>query len=330
MCEQLGIDQKTRFLVLFLDAGLNAAQIAKILDRSVRTVEKWVIKTRKGKDIRILKKGRKPKKPRAPPGNEIEIPRLQHLEKEASTIKFTSQIKISANAIAKTVSKAEEKENAGIENIVTFSKDTRTQRVNFCKKMLFEEGLLIYRTFFSNELEIDFTKTHKTESWPFPADKIKKESATESVKLTCWGAVSAHGATSLEIYEKSLNGELYKQLIKRHKGEMERLYPSGEFYLLQDDRPAYRAIEEWLNQHQRPELIKLPRRSPDLNIIENLWTALKMRIKIEAPINEKELLASLVKNWKILTEPDRLQLFFQELQRRCMDCIAKDGQKLLY
>jgi len=61
MTFQHHIDNKTRFLVLFLDAQIKATRIAKILNMSLRTVQDWISKTKKNQDIRKIQKGRGPK-----------------------------------------------------------------------------------------------------------------------------------------------------------------------------------------------------------------------------------------------------------------------------
>jgi len=58
MTFQHHIDNKTNFLVLFLDAQIKATRIAKILNMSLRTVQDWISKTNQNQDIRKVQKGR--------------------------------------------------------------------------------------------------------------------------------------------------------------------------------------------------------------------------------------------------------------------------------
>jgi len=133
--------------------------------------------------------------------------------------------------------------------------------------MLANGGKLIYRAFFSDEVGINLNKTHKTKVWQTSTEKIRRKNAIEQVKLNCWGAISAQGATSLDTYEKSMNGNVYREVIKRHKAEMEKIYSDGEFYFVQDNHPAHRVNEDWIIKEQGLELIRFPKRSPDLNIV---------------------------------------------------------------
>ena len=325
MCEKYDIDDKTRFLVLYFDAKLDANEISKIINRSFRTIRSWEIKTQNGENIRATIKGRGRKKS-IHEETENKIIQMVHENHEGASLrKLAARIGISRTSIANVLAKKGFKYR-GYDQSFTYEEEEIMIRADFCKKLLAEEGRLIYRTFFSDEMGIELSNAHKTRAWQPPTEKLRKKAVTENVKLNCWGAISAQGATSLEIYKKGMNGELFRKVIEGHKEEMERLYPDGDFYLLQDNHPTHRMNEDWIVNEQNVKLVKLPRRSPDLNIIENLWLALKERVKGDAPTSENELRESLVRNWEILTKPDRLSPFFEGLRRKCMRC-AKDDER---
>ena len=331
MCEKYDIDDKTRFLVLYFDARMVVQEISKIINRNEATVRGWIARTKKGEDIRyrIPRKERKKKITAAVEDKVIQV--LKDNPEATSTTKLAARFGLSRNSIGKILAKKGYKYKAiTLESSIVYSEEERIARVDFCKKMLSQDGKLIYRTFFSDEMGIDLTQTIQKKVWQTSTEKFKRKMLKENVKLNCWGAISAQGATSLDIYEKGMNGDLYRQVITRHKMEMENLFYDGEFYFVQDNHPAHKVSEDWMIKEQKFELIKLPKRSPDLNIIENLWSALKKNIKCEAPTNERELRASLLSNWEMLTRKDKLLLFFEGLYRRYLECIEKGGEKLPY
>ena len=330
MCDKYGIDDKIRFLVLYLDAQMSAEEISKILGRCLGTIYLWVKRTKRGEDIRIKRKVLGKKLISEETENKV-IQMVKENPEGASLNKLAARVGgISANSIRLLLVKKGFKYKAYDKGII-YTEEERVNRVAFCKKMLAEEGKLIYQTFFSDEMSIELNKTHKTKAWSLATENIRMKKATEHVKLNCWGAISAQGATSVDIYEKGMNGTLYQQVIKRHTPEMEKIFPDGEgFYFMQDNHPAHQKSEEWIVKEQKLKLIKFPKRSPDLNIIENLWSALKERVVSEAPTNEKELRASLLSNWELLTKADRLLPFFEGLHRRYILCIEKGGHKFRY
>ena len=325
MCDKFGIDDKTRFLVLYLDAHWTGLEISKVIKASKRTIRRWVALTENGEDIRIEGRGRKKSIT-----EEIENKVIQMVKEDpegATLSKLAASTGFSARSVYRILGKKGFK-YLGYDRTIVFDEAERLLRVDFCNRMLADDGKLVYRTFFSDEMGIELNSAHKSRAWQIPSEKIKRRNSTANVKLDCWGAISAQGATSLEIYKKGMNGDLYRQIIENHKTEMVQLYPDGEFYFVQDNHPSHRMNEDWMVNEAKIELIKLPRRSPDLNIIENLWFALKERVATDAPSCEKELRDSLLRNWEILTRPERLQLLFESLRRRYMNCLAKNGQKL--
>ena len=326
MCEKYGIDDKTRFLVLHFDAKLDHFEISKIINRSERTTHYWATRLKKGEDIRTVKAGRGRKKSITEEMENKIIQIVTQNPEGTSRNKLAARIGISKTSIGCILAKKGFKYR-GFDQSIVYEEDEIMCRSDFCKKMLSEENRLMYRTFFSDEMGIELNQAHKTRAWQPPDEKLRKKSIIENVKLNCWGAISVQGATTLEIYKKGMNGLLFRKVIERHKEEMERLYPDGEFYLTQDNHPTHRMNEEWIVNDQKINLIKLPRRSPDLNIIEYLWTALKERVAGDAPTNEKELRECLVRNWEILTQPERLHPFFEGLMRRCAKCVVKEEEK---
>ena len=329
MCEKLGIDDKTRFLVLYLDAHLSALEISRIINRSNQIIYVWESRTKNGEDIRMPKKRRIKKFITEETENKV-IQMVKENPQGSSLKKIATRIGgISTASVYKILGKKGFKYKAFDKGII-YTEEERANRVAFCKNMLSNEGKVIYQTFFSDEMSIELNNVYKMKAWQLPTENIRMKKATEYVKLHCWGAISAQGATSLEIYEKSLNGRIYQEIIKRHREEMEKIYPDGDFYFMQDHHPAHQKSEEWVVKEQKLKLINFPKRSPDLNIIENLWSALKERVVSEGPTNEKELRTSLLSNWELLTKADRLGPFFEGLHRRYYLCIEKQGYKFRY
>ena len=326
MSDKYGIDDKTRFLVLYLDAKMSATEISKIINRSGYTIKNWVSWTKHGDDIRVEGRGRKKYIT-----EEIEdkVVRMVKENPEGATLKKVgAHFGFAHSTIRKILSKKGYKYKA-FDQSVKYDEDERILRVDFCNRMLADEGKLIYRTFFSDEMGIELHRVHKNRAWQLPTEKLRKKNAADNIKLECWGAISAQGATSLDIYKKGMNGEIYRRIIESHKAEMEALYPDGEFYFIQDFHPVHRMNEEWIVKEQKLDLIKLPRRSPDLNmVIEHIWIALKERVGNDNPTSEKELRASLLRNWELLTNLDRLQPFFEKLHGRYMKCVLIGGDKI--
>lgn len=148
----------------------------------------------------------------------------------------------------------------------------------------------------------------------------------QNLKLNCWGAVSAEGATSLEIFEDNLKGSTYQTILEKHIPEMDGLYPDG-FFFVHDNHQSHKAVEGWMANHNL-ERIKFPNYSPDLNIIENIWSALKDSVVKDAPCSKVGLIRSLQRNWEIITTPQNLRPYFESLHSRYFECIEIESKRL--
>jgi len=145
------------------------------------------------------------------------------------------------------------------------------------------------------------------------------------LNVYCWGGISRKGATSLTIFRGGLTSERYQQIIDEHIEEMSNLYAGG-FKFQHDNHRAHTSVEPWMAE-QELSLMKFPSYSPDLNPIENLWSALKTQVSLDNPTTEKKLIKSLEKNWNSLTEPENLQRLFDDLYNRYHECINLKGDK---
>lgn len=77
-----------------------------------------------------------------------------------------------------------------------------------------------------------------------------------------------------------------------------------------------------------PRTVPFPSISPDLSVIENLWTTLKDRVACHAPRSEVQLISSL-QNRKII-KSNKFFPFFYSLHTKHQECIEVEGESLPY
>ena len=109
---------------------------------------------------------------------------------------------------------------------------------------------------------------------------------------------------------------------------MEEIYPNG-FSFVHDNLRVHTSTEDWAKNNGF-DILKFPTYSPDLNIIENVWSALKFRVKSDNPQNERQVRDSLKRNWNALTDEDSLHTYFQNLDVRFRECRDVKGERLNY
>jgi len=215
MSSNFNIDDKTRFLVLYLNADLKISVISRLLDRSERTLRDWAIKTNRGQDIREIISGRG-QKPKVTQADEKKVVRqVRETPHKASTRMLASKGDLGKSTIHRILTqKGFRYRNYG--SLSKLTSDQEDERVQFCQEMTADNGDVIYQTFYSDEMGIRLSEAHKTKGWQRPGEIMELEFPDQDVKVNCWGAVSAEGAFSLEIFEYNLKASTYQTILERY------------------------------------------------------------------------------------------------------------------
>lgn len=93
------IDNKTRFLVLYLDAEMKPTRISKTIGVPIRTVQDWVDKTEEGKDIRKVGKGRGRKSTKTSTFKKKVLRQARMTPAKASTRNLAARNRVTKTAI---------------------------------------------------------------------------------------------------------------------------------------------------------------------------------------------------------------------------------------
>jgi transposase len=193
------------------------------------------------------------------------------------------------------------------------------------------------RVFFSDEktFQLGATPTH---AWQEHTDRVIKEYVKHAPKLHVWGAIGYYGRTELYCFQENLNSKVYQRILKQNLKESKLIYSSDapktlaeNWIFLQDNASSHKAkktmniVEELVGNR----FIRHPAKSPDLNIIENLWGILDRKVKSAEITNIQTLKRFLRKEWKAL--PWRqIRNCVDSMPRRLELCIESGGNRLTY
>jgi len=155
---------------------------------------------------------------------------------------------------------------------------------------------------------------------PMPKDRTK---------IFAWGGFCIKGKTSLYCFSQIMNAEFYVNILRMHLPEIENLL-GDEWRFQQDNDPKHtsRLAKNFL-QNNTPEVIDWPSNSPDLNLIENLWSIVKRNVEKKMPKNTDDLRRFMIQEWDDIPESTLIGLV-GSMKRRCELIIENNGERIPY
>jgi transposase len=171
--------------------------------------------------------------------------------------------------------------------------------------------------------------SNKTPLWMMKKKKKTKRMPKYSPKIHVWGAISFRGTSTLGIFGRNVNSEVYCDVLHENLPSIEELFPDG-FQFQQDNAPPHVShyTASWMSSND-VHPIKWPPGSPDLNPIENVWGLIKRKLGLEDPSKVAEWKDKINDLWVHL-DFNYLESLIMSMPRRIEMCIARNGDTIPY
>ncbi len=101
------------------------------------------------------------------------------------------------------------------------------------------------------------------------------------------------------VFWSPVNAAIYQEILEHFiLPSADKLYGDADFIFQQDLAPAHTAkgTKSWFSDHG-VTVLDWPANSPDLNLIENLWSIVKRKMRDTTPNNADELKATVKETW---------------------------------
>lgn len=148
--------------------------------------------------------------------------------------------------------------------------------------------------------------------------------------IMTWGVITSHGVGKLYFTSETINSESYISILDRfYLSTLSDFGIRAENSILQQDNASIhksRITKNWL-QRNNIDVLEWPAQSPDLNIIENVWSDVdrRLRSRIPSPKNLSELREMIEEEW-YSTDPVYIKTLYESIPRRIIALkIAKGG-----
>ena len=189
------------------------------------------------------------------------------------------------------------------------------------------------RIVWSDECHVESDNRGRVRVWRKSNEKYHESCLVGTIKsgrfsVTVWGCIGWNGVGPIRIIDGRLNAAKYVELLSDVKEELEKKF--GKSYYFQDDNaPIHRAsiVNQWKEQNNIKSL-QWVSQSPDLNIIENVWSKLKHGLsKIGKLPNDVNSLKKDIAEVYSSIQVSYIRSLIKSMTRRCSKVIeAKGGQ----
>ena len=179
-----------------------------------------------------------------------------------------------------------------------------------------------------------FGSDGKRYCWKRESESAKPKHGGGNIKL--WSCVTYYGVGCVTKIDNILDKELYLQILQEDLMATINDYDEiniKEMIFRHDNDPKHTAgdVKRWL-ECQEFRTIDWPAQSPDLNLIENMWAQLKMRLYRDyecPPTSMNEHWKRIWKTWYKFTQ-DGCRKVIESMPKRCQEVIKDNGYGIDY
>ena len=149
------------------------------------------------------------------------------------------------------------------------------------------------------------------------------------LKVHVWGGISRNGATQVKVFCGNMNAEFYTDEILRDTllPAIAHLYPQPLTHRLwQDNDPKHTSIRARnFMEENAINWFKTPPESPDLNVIENVWSSMKRYVSKEHPRTQDALVATIIRFWNSHLTVEQCNRYINHIYRVIPKVIEAEG-----
>ncbi|CAK9809220.1 Transposable element Tc3 transposase [Anthophora quadrimaculata] len=142
-----------------------------------------------------------------------------------------------------------------------------------------------------------------------------------------WAGIGYHDKTDINFLSGRVNSEKYIKLIDDQLSKHATRIAGCTFIFQQDNAAIHtaRCVKAYFNS-KHVTCLEWPARSPDLNIIENIWAELSRKVYEDGKQykNVMELKQSIVTNWSLLRQK-HIKKLFKSIPNPLLDVIQRKG-----
>lgn len=215
------------------------------------------------------------------------------------------------------------------------------RRLKWCQKHKSWSADQWKRVVWSDESSFTlFPTTGRVYSWRTSKEAYHPDCLLPTVKhgggsVMIWAAISWYSAGPIVTLKGRVTAKNYTDILADHVHPMlQILFPEGDVIFQDDNAPihAARCVQAWFQEHEdEVQHLPWPAQSPDLNIIEPLWSVLEARVRTRypPPTSLPELQQLLHDEWSNIPL-DTIQCLYESIPNRIQAVLTAKGSPTRY
>lgn len=216
------------------------------------------------------------------------------------------------------------------------SPKNKIKRLEFAKKYVGRPSSFWQSVLWTDESSFEFHSSKK-KVFVKLCQKLRKKVAPVMPKIShgggtvmFWGSISFKGVGDLIPIVGTMNQNQYLKILNEHA------FPSGDrligesFVLQQDNAPCHKSkmIKTFMTENCI-ETLDWPPQSPDLNVIENVWSYIKRKRTADLSRTREETIEEVTKLWEDIPL-ELLQSLINSVPNRLQKVINAKGGYIFY
>lgn len=262
------------------------------------------------------------------------------MHNERNLIPTTSQyiqVRLNLNVSLRTVQRTLKCLDIGYERYFSkyhLSKKCRMERLLVARSYI-EDQINWGKVVFSDEKLFTLGLSDGFYTWKTKGNRyFKTKKFLRSPGLMVWAVIFPSGLLSFRIISGKINSEKYVDILKSCLLPMAKLNCPTDYIFQQDNCRIHTSVytKKFFEENKINYLNWAPY-SPDLNIIENIWSKLSTIVYRDGPSkNLRELKNRIISASKEFNETNRLYVshLYSSMPKRLCDVIERKGDRIKY
>ena len=334
------VEQKNIVLKL-VSEGFSQAEIAKYVGVSRSCVTRFLKRFERRRSVENLPRTGRPPKTTSRDDRHIirhaRTNRRQTLQDITNSVNSSLSLPISSRTVRRRLRRFGYRRRK-IAKQLTINRTNRLRRLSWCKSKLAWSALGKWQSvIFSDETQIVldnkgvYVWRKPDEIWR--PECLGKRQGNTRLSVMFWGCITYNGVGVLVPVDGIIDSKKYVQILDANLWAVVAKHFSLKPWIFQDDNaPVHRSrfTQNWKVDNE-VQGITWPAQSPDLNVIENVWRTIKLKLQTECCTikTRTDLIQAVVRIWQSLPLA-YIRNLYASIPRRLHSVIIAKGYPTKY